>query len=931
MNFIYPQNRPDLYFQLLNESQYNDQLNILTNRPEESYLGFDENAGFIHFSSLGMIYEIVKGFFGFGNQTDQTRVEAEWLKFLYYGEARGFLTEQRLTSLRNRLYCTNLPLMPSVAKLFRKILRQHRTPHPERLARMRAVLINYHTQNQPWLAPHLWFRIFHTPGEQQPLVHFGDTALQLAEKALNLPQRDVPGAFKHLLHAFHLKNTHPDFQRKFALQFKSFIAGCRTEEALTGQREQIQKIWIELARTSYRNQRPEEAREYLDEVLADQPVQEVKNQIGETYLVHQDFSKMEPFLPALQQGRSNNSVLLIQIGMAFWHYQRYAEAVSAKQEAIQLLSSVESKQAAASLHSEIGQAYFQRLAGLDTQDSLTKAIHHFQKAHQLENSPHSESCLLSAYLRQWQEAPASFPRLFGWEWLQLVRSCSPRLLDENQAPFIEIILASADEAFRTNQKQLAQTYLQQGIAFYQNKDAFALKALEQCLKFNHSVWLRTKLYELENQYAGHPRIQKRLGEIHWAADRNHAIALFNHAIPLFELEKSRALQEEVKAECSLHLAEMHAKIGENHLHSPQGVFHTINYPEVLVNLEKAAQFNRGAYAQPLFEAYLKAAEAEKNKTFITRDWEKAMLYSSKAFKIAPQNGPYLVELMDHYLAKDIRHSEALQLFISIQALPWSEAAPFTAKQLDKLAPLLFKQGEHALSQKCREKALQMEPANGEYKKRLCQLVLSLCKTKQAKAVNLENNEKKMAQLLEVAASLEDQIQKGFSKIEDLRGETDSILAETYWLLANAYKEELVLGSGYNKEELRKHQSRCALRIPSPKAIDYYDKAIAIQPENPIFYFEKGMVLDFLFQKDNVLENFRLAVKYSKQNPFYRQKLAFAYGLLSNSEKNKTHEDKLKEILAVLTVSLSEFYKAYSLWDDEYFVKIKTQSTDPHKD
>jgi tetratricopeptide (TPR) repeat protein len=921
MNFIYPQNRPDLYFQLLTESQYNEQLAILTNQPEESYLGFDEEKGFIRFSSVGKIYETIKGLFGFGNQTDQTRIEAELLKFLYYGEARGFLTEERLTSLRGRFYYTNLPVLPSALKLFRKIQKQHRTPNPERPARMRGVVINYHLQNQSWLAPHFWSRFGRTPGVQEPLVHFGDTSLQLAEKALNLPQRDVQGAFKQLLHAFHLKNTHPDFQRKLALQFKGFIAACRNEEVLAGQSEQIQKIWIELARTSYRNQRPEEAREYLDEVLAGQPAQEVKNQIGETYLTYQDFDKMGPFLPALQQACSNSS-LLIQIGKAYCHYQRYPEAVSAKQKAIRLLSATEPNKAAA-LHMEIGQAYFQRLAGLDSQDSLTNAIHHFQEAHQLENTPQSASCLLSAYLRQWQEIPASFPRLFGPEWLKLISRCPTNLPEENQAAFIEIILACAEEAYRTNQKQQAQAYLQRGMTFYQNKDSFVLKALEQSLNFNDCAWLQSKLNTLETKYAGHPRIQKKLGEIQWAGDKNHAIFLFNHAMHLFEIEINTSLQEDVKRECALHLAELHAKIGENHLHSPQGIFRTIAYPEAIDNLEKAAQLNPQAYGELLFDAYLKAALDEKSKTFITRDWKKAMLYQSKAFKIAPQNGPYLVELMDHYLAED--HSEALRLFNSIQALPWSEAAAFTAKQLDKLAHLLFNSGELTLSQKCREKALQLDPANGEYKRKLYQLILSQCKMKQAKATAAETNEEKMTLLLEAAATLEDQVQKGFSKIEDLKGEYSSALTEGYWLLANTCKDQFLITNGYTKAELNAHRSQHDLQIK--KAIAFYEKGLAIQPENPILYFEKGMVLEFVFRMDEALEDFRLAVKYDKENSFYRQKLAFAYGTLAKFDKTKQHEERLKEILAI---PVAEFYKAYTLWNEEYFEKNKTQSTDPHK-
>ncbi|MBA2368509.1 MAG: hypothetical protein H0V82_05735 [Candidatus Protochlamydia sp.] len=924
MNFNYPQNRPDFYFKVLNETQYNEQLKILTSRPEEFYIGFDENAGFVRLSLVSKIYETIKGLFGFGDQSDQTRVEAEWLKFLYYGEARGFLTDQRLTTLRGRFYYTNLSVLPSALKLFKKIQKQHHTPSSERLARMRAVVIDYHLQNQSNLAPHFWLRKFQASEEQQqPLVHFGDTSLQLAEKAMNLPQRDVQGAFKHLLHAFHLKNDHPDFQRKFALQFKNFLASCRTEEVLAGQSEQIQKIWIDLASTAYSNLRTGEAREYLDEVLAAQPSQEVKNQIGELYLVHHDFDKMGPFLTALQQARSNNTELLIQIGKAYWHYQRYPEAVSAKQAAIRLLSAT--PQNAAPLHMEIGQAYFDRLAGLDTNESLVNALHHFQKAYQLENTPQSESRLLSSYLLQWQEAPASFPRLFGPEWLLFISRCPSRISEENQGAINAILLACAEEAYRAHNKQSAQAYLQKGMAFFPNNSAFALKTLEHCLNFNDYAWLRSKMNSLETRFADHPRIQRLLGEMQWASDKNHALSLYNHAIHLFEIEKNNTPQEDVKQECALHIADMHAKIGENHLNSPQGIFRTIAYPEAIASLEIAAQLNRQAYGKLLFDAYMTATAEEKNKTFITRDWKKAMHYYSKAFEIAPQNGPYLVELMDHYLADDKLHDQAVRLFISIQSHPWSEAVPFTAKQLDKVAPLLFHSGEVALSHQCREKAQQVEPANGEYKKKLYQLILTECKKKQKQACAL-TNEDKMTLLLEAAATLEDQIQKDFSKVENLKDEYISALTKNYWLLGNACKEQFLIDSGYTNAELGAHRNYHALQIE--KAISFYDKGLDLQSENPILYFERGMLLEFVFRMDEALEDFRLAVKNCTDNPFYRQKLAFAYGILGNFEKNKIHEKRLEEILGGLE-GVPKFYDIYKLWFKEYFEKNKTQTTDPH--
>ena len=47
--------------------------------------------------------QFIKGFFGGTDCSTEERIQAAWLRFIYYGEAHGLLKEEHRNSLRGRI------------------------------------------------------------------------------------------------------------------------------------------------------------------------------------------------------------------------------------------------------------------------------------------------------------------------------------------------------------------------------------------------------------------------------------------------------------------------------------------------------------------------------------------------------------------------------------------------------------------------------------------------------------------------------------------------------------------------------------------------------------------------------------------------------------------------------------------------------------
>ncbi len=928
--FVYAQSRPD-FFRPLQKDEYEQQVTRLITLPPQGRIGFSEREGFIHLSLVDKIIESVKGLLGFEDKGHSKRVEAEWLKFLYYGEAQGFLSDYQLTSLRDRFSFCNQPLSPIIKNAFEEIARHRRNQTSTQcLSRLRAILIDFHAHQSNYLQPCLWKSLFQKPDlDVRQLIHFGDTSLVLAQQALMLPQPNVRLALKYFLEAQKLKNIHPEFQRKFALQFKQFIDTYQNDPAISEHQTVIQRSWIELAKVAYANHRQTEAHEYTTYVLESHPNEEIKCLLGELFLSVSDFDRLEPFLPTLQQAHTQNATLQIQIGKAYWHYQRFPEGVSAYQRAIYLLEQQDphtfnstNSSLQAELHLEIGKAYIQKLEGLNDQTSSSKAIAHLSKANQLTSNQETiQRLLLDAYHQQWQTDPEIFTERYKEEWLQTLHVSSPELIHEKRENLISMLLICSEQAFARHHNSLANEYLETGVELFEDP-SFVLQILELTLKYKDFKTVNDVIERWDEVHYSHPFIQERIGDVYSNVDRNQALSAYHEAIHLFEETLQRGdIQEE--AQCRTHLANLQAKVSHIQLETEPGFFTQIPYDNAITRLETAVSLNASAHTQTLFEAYLAAAKAEQEKNFLSYDRAKAINYYAKAFRLTQQNGPYLNDLMTLYLSHRNDYAQATLLFSEILKQPWANEFQLNDVQLHQLAKQFIASNQNEMALVCLKKAHAQQPSLVVCKRDLYQLILTQAKDLQAKAALSQISEEKIQLLGSSIDSLTKQFDEGFTQIDSLESHYRTALSGAYRQMAQAYMQVFALDESERmlsrKNLLRPHLKHFQQEIQS--AIDCYTSALQYCPEDPSLYFERGMIHDLKLDLEVALQDYRRAVQYQRHNSFYRKRLAFTYGVLAKIDKMHEHESKLKDS--------REFYEIYTRWSDEYFIKNKVYHINPH--
>ncbi|CUI17850.1 Conserved hypothetical protein [Candidatus Protochlamydia naegleriophila] len=928
--FVYVQSRPD-FFRPLQKDEYEQQVARLLTLPAQACIGFSEKEGFIHLSLVDKVIEIVKGLLGFEDKGHSKRVDAEWLKFLYYSEAHGFLTETHLDSLRNRFSFGDQTASPAIRRAFEEMARTRHGNNQDRLSRLRVILIDFHAQQAHYLQPNLWKRLLQKPDlDTRQLIHFGDTSLVLAQQALLLPQPNVQLALKHLLEAQKVKNLNPEFQRTLALQFKQLVETHRNDNAISGYRIAIQQAWIEFARVAYANNRQIEAHEYAAYVLESNPSEEIQNLLGGLFLSVSDFGKLEPFLPALQQAYAQHANLQVKIGKAYWHYQRFAEGVVAYQTAIRvleqqdlsILTEADASSLQADLHTEIGKAYVQRLEGLNNNDSPSKAISHLSQANQLKRDQASvQSFLLDAYHQQWQAHPETFTARYREEWLQTLQTSSPELIHEKRESIIGMLLACSEQAFARHDNHIANEYLETGSELLEDS-SFVLQTLELTLKYNDFEAVNDLIEIWEETHYSNPFIQERIGDVYSIINRNQAISFYQKAIDLFEGKLQRINDVQEEANCKNYLAGLQAKIGRIQLETIPGFFTQVPYDNAITRLETAVSFNASGHTQTLFETYLAAARAEQEKSFLSYDRAKAANYYARAFRLTQQNGPYLNELMALYLSHRSDYVQAAVLFSDIQKLPWANEFQLSDVQLHQLAHQFIASNQDEMALVCLEKAHTKQPLD-VYKRDLYQLIHKQAKELQEKAAISPTSAEKIQLLRTAINMLKKQFDDGFTQIETLETNYRKALSSAFRQMAHAFMEMFALDEPEKilsrKSLLKPHLGKFQEEIKN--AINSYTSALQYTPEDPSLYFERGMIYDLTLDLDEALQDYRCAVQYNRHNPFYRKRLAFIYGVLAKTDKMEEHNKKVKAPTA--------FDHTYQCWFDDYFVKNKSQQINPH--
>lgn len=316
---IYPESRGDFYPRTWSEFEFDAQVEVLAD--SETYIGVAEE-GFARLSLIQKIMQFIKGFFGGTDCSTEERIQAAWLRFVYYGEAHGLLKEEHRNSLRGRINTAHSGSSPSKSFLQEidhfYYVGNHSESKSDYLGRLRGKVADYHQSHAASLRPGFWSRLTTSPSlDPAKLFDFGDTPLQLIQKALDQEEPDPQLAFSYLRKAFDLKNDEASFQEKLADELQKLEDEYPAE--LNAQGRIFQELWIELAQNAFDREDSELAAGYLDSALnADSDNAKGRLQIGRLYLIHQYYEPASPsslnFKKLLRKTRKSWRKLATPIG-----------------------------------------------------------------------------------------------------------------------------------------------------------------------------------------------------------------------------------------------------------------------------------------------------------------------------------------------------------------------------------------------------------------------------------------------------------------------------------------------------------------------------------------------------------------------------------------------------------------------------------------
>ncbi len=927
---IYPEQREDCYSKSWSATEFNDQLEILLE--EETYVAATDD-GFVRLNIIGKIMEIIKGFLCGTNETQHHRIQAAWLKFIYYGEAHGFLEDKQIERLRYRISYPYEKFDAAIDQLFKAVSDHHQYPAEstsDHLSHLRDILTDYHRCHAASLRPGFWTRLC-TPSssliDSRNLFLFGDAPLQLSENAL-VNQANPTLAFTYLQKAFDLKNDSPEFQEKLAEQLREIES-----YEITGQQRKIQEFWLELGTTAFENALPDLAITHLEHALEIEPKNaRLRLQIGKLYLLNKEYSSAEPLLIELQKAFSNDLQIQIDIGNAYWQLNQFKEAMEAYEAAVSCYQKQAEK--LSSHHKQIGSAYHRlgrvHLKKLTPNSSVTQAIKFLSLAVKADSSATDyQDDLYEAYAQQWQASPTNFAATYGEQWSKFLALSTKQSCYKWKTEISQISMECIEQYFKAHLNQKAHACLEKIVNLFKDDADIKIQALDKAI--HHGDWspLKSQLDDWEREHYTNPYLKQKIGDAYWGSDRNQAKNLYQESLDLFAQRLPLCQVDAERKDCQQRMADMQARIGQTHLQVKSGFFKGVPYDAAIKNLEQAASIDPDHYASLLFDACLAAAQAEKQRSVLLRDTHKIIVYYQKAFQALHQKGDYLIELLQLCIDNQ-RYDDAISIYYDIQKQAWAEELELPATTFSELAQQLFERKEYEATLACLRCAYELEPENQNYKEEYFQLTLTLAqdkyqKLKKSKAKAKEEEDLFSQGLLEIAENLKACWDDGFDNVEKMEKSYQETLVKIYRSLANDSIQRCLLPQPekeMKKEAIKTHQTQHEADIQ--QALTYYDTALNYQPEHAALHFDKGLLLDWIIDYDEAIKEFQLAVKYQPRNPFYHKMLAPLYTVIySDMAKYEQHEQLAEKYAS------SDFAQNYRLWTDERMSQVKTKQIDPH--
>lgn len=926
---LYPEAQSDFYPKNWTAAEYSSQLDTILYNPPGEYLEVKDYQ-FAYVSIISKIFEYVKSFFGFEDSTQPYKLNSNLLKFLYYGEAQGFITEKHVQRLNATRHNSLSPLYGNyiqrlIAEINMRSQSQDLAQRNDRLANMRGILIQFHRNNALSLKPGFWHRFNYKPSlEGAHLREFGDSHLELSRKA----EREVnyDQALDHLLYAHALQNKNGEFQNQLWRQFKAILDICHDDVGARSRHNRIKDALISMGTIALEQNRIKAAEAIFDQLRIYFPHDDdVARRIGEAYLNHKEYGLVQPYLYLLEYYYSNIAMKQMELGNAYWELHDYAKANERYQLAIQLHTSYHDVVSLGRypqthiefMHARIGYAY------LNFIPDYAKAIHHLSEAVKGTRFQGPENqWLFEAYIKQWKTSPKAFEQQCGEQFYFFLAKCKESQLKNFEPQVKEILLACVEFAFSGNRAPQAKNYIEKGVTIFKNDSAFITNCIDLCIKHKNTECIASKINGWDKQFFEDPVFKEKLGDVAIANNNFKAgTNLYKGAVVIYEDKISATDHEPTKKMLQDRLTDLYYKAGQllfNHkgwTSKPQELG--------LEYLVKAAKGN-SKYAEALAQAQLQIAQKESEKSFLLYSLDAEITSYKKAYEADPKIGPALDKLFELYLKNEKYHPQLLELHLSVLAKPWAAQFNLTAESYSKLAAVYHrtkkkKYTAHTLA--CLKKAHLLAPENPVYKRDFYRFNLTVAKDKLKRAWGLEDLTEKLGQIEEIITILKqfetykwdsgkewDEIRYGYQKT----------LAGIYGSLADIYLNQCLHPYGEDTNDNWK------TRLPhTQKAMDNFDLAIKYDPENPVYRFEKAFLLDVAFRFEDESVNkakleYALAIKHCPENPFYKAQLAFF-----DSEREK-------ELMAKVPKDAS-FTAAWVFYRKERFLKEKSQPLpNPHK-
>lgn len=227
---IYINSRPDFIPFNFTEREYQVKFQLIAKKNEKEHL-FIRGA---QIRLVGKIQKFIQSILVFfkltTDYTDIVNVNSALLKFLYHGEAQGFLTTEKalgyLRMIKDRIEKSNEEHDRILKKVVQEIYEAHHNNnvnHTQHLQNIRKDLCTFHKNKivQQHLTPCWWERRFRQPFKNKPLIHFGEIHLKMAKRYLK--KENYQKALQQYIKAEKIKNLSPEFQTSFVKQLTAFL------------------------------------------------------------------------------------------------------------------------------------------------------------------------------------------------------------------------------------------------------------------------------------------------------------------------------------------------------------------------------------------------------------------------------------------------------------------------------------------------------------------------------------------------------------------------------------------------------------------------------------------------------------------------------------------------------------------------------------